>query len=191
MLASDLTVVIMAGGRSSRMGVDKSFVPFLGQPLINHVLERTAALGAETIIITNRPEDYAHLGLPLYSDIYRDKGPLGGFHAALTYARHPYVLIVACDMPWLQRPLLEHQIGLRQTADIIVPRWNKFPEPMHAVYSQNCLPHITRNLETDLLKLVAFYGRVTTRYIEPEEIAQFDPDGRSFRNVNTPEDLVE
>ena len=180
----------MAGGRSSRMGVDKSFAPLLGQPLISHVLARVAGLGDETILITNKPNDYAHLGLPMYEDIYRDKGPLGGFHAALTYARQPHVLIVACDMPWLQRPLLEHQISLRHTADIIVPRWEKFPEPMHAIYSRACLPHIAHNLEIELLKLVAFYGRVATRYLDREEIAQFDPEGQSFRNINTPEDLV-
>jgi molybdopterin-guanine dinucleotide biosynthesis protein A len=180
----------MAGGRSSRMGVDKSFVPLLGKPLINHVLARVAGLGDETILITNKPDDYAHLGLPMYADIYRDMGPLGGFHAALTYTRHPYVLIVACDMPWLQRPLLERQISLRHTADIIVPRWSKFPEPMHAIYSQTCLPHITHNLETGLLKLVAFYGRVSVHYLDQEEIALFDPEGKSFRNINTPEDLV-
>jgi molybdenum cofactor guanylyltransferase len=189
-MSSDLTVAIMAGGRSSRMGVDKSFVPYLGRPLINHVLERTANLGRDTIVITNRPDDYAHLGLPMFEDVYRDMGPLGGFHAALTYAATPYALIVACDMPWLQRALLEHQIGLRHTADIVVPRWNKFPEPMHAIYSQACLPHITTNLEAGLLKLVAFYGRVTVRYLDQEEICRFDPQGKSFRNINTPEDLA-
>jgi molybdopterin-guanine dinucleotide biosynthesis protein A len=172
------------------MGVDKSFVPYRGRPLIAHVLAAVNGLGAETILIANQPDDYAHLGLPLYEDVYRDKGPLGGFHAALSYARNPYVLIVACDMPWLQRPLLEYQIGLRHTADIIVPRWDKFPEPMHAVYSQNCLPHILHNLEADMLKLVAFYGRVVARYLDKEEIAPFDPTGQSFRNINSPEDLV-
>jgi molybdenum cofactor guanylyltransferase len=187
---SDVTVVIMAGGKSSRMGVDKSFVPLLGKPMIEHVLARVDGLGDELILITNKPDDYAYLQLPMFGDIYPDRGPLGGLHAALYHARRPYILVVACDMPWLKRPLLSHMIGLRQTADIIVPRWDKFPEPLHAVYSKACLTPIEDNLRAGRLKIVAFYGRLQVRYLERETIARFDPEGKSFSNVNTLEDLA-
>ena len=140
-----LTVAIQAGGKSTRMGRDKSFVPFEGQPMIEVVRDRVAALGDELILITNNPEPYAYLNLPAYGDIYPDCGPLGGIHSALANAASPYVLMVACDMPWLNRDLLEYLISLRKTADIIVPRLDKFPEPLHAIYSKVCLDPIETN----------------------------------------------
>jgi molybdopterin-guanine dinucleotide biosynthesis protein A len=157
--------------------------------MVEHVLDSVAGLGREQIIITNKPEDYAYLNLPMYGDIYLDKGPLGGFHSALSHATTPYILVVACDMPWLNRSLLEYMISIRETADIIVPRWEKYPEPLHAIYSQHCLEPITANLEADILKLTAFFGKVSLNFLDQKTIVQFDPTGQSFNNVNTPEDL--
>ncbi|MCI0396581.1 MAG: molybdenum cofactor guanylyltransferase [Chloroflexi bacterium] len=191
MSAAGITVAIMAGGKSSRMGTDKSFVPLLGKPLIEHVMERVYRLGEETILITNKPGDYAHLGLPMFGDIYPDRGPLGGFHTALSHARFPHVLVVACDMPWLNRPLLEYMISLRETADIVVPQWDKYPEPLHAVYGRACLEPIEENLRAGLLKLTAFFGKVRVHFLDRPTIARFDPAGRSFANLNTPEELAQ
>jgi molybdenum cofactor guanylyltransferase len=187
--ATDLTVAIMAGGQSSRMGQDKSFVPFQGRPLIEVVRERVAGLGAELVVITNKPDEYAHLGLPMYSDVYPNVGPLGGIYTAVYHARHPYTLVVACDMPWLNRDLLDYMIGLRHQADIIVPRWDKFPEPLHAIYSKACLPPILAQLQSGQLKVVRFYGQVQLHFVDRPAIEQFDKDGRSFANLNTPEEL--
>ncbi len=186
-----LTIAIQAGGKSSRMGTDKSFVPFLGRPMIEVVRAAVEGLGDELILITNNPEPYAYLGLPMVADLYPDTGPLGGIYTALHYASHPHTLMVACDMPWLNRPLLEYIAGLREEADIVVPRWEKFPEPLHAVYSKACLEPIREKLDAQMYKITAFYGRVRLRFVGREEIERFDPDGRSFINVNTPDDLAE
>lgn len=186
-----LTVAIQAGGKSSRMGRDKSFVPFQGRPMIEVVRDHVAGLGDELILITNNPEPYAYLDLPIYGDIYRDHGPLGGIHSALLHARSPHVLMVACDMPWLNRDLLAYLITLRHTADIIVPRWGKFPEPLHALYSKGCLAPVEKHLEAEDLKIVRFYNDVTVRYVDREEIARFDAQGRSFTNINRPQDLAD
>ncbi|CUS06141.1 putative molybdenum cofactor guanylyltransferase [Candidatus Promineifilum breve] len=188
-MEQNLTVAIQAGGKSSRMGTDKSFVLYNGRPLIEVVREAVAGLGDELILITNKPDAYAHLGLPMFADLYPDTGPLGGIYTALHHAAHPHVLTVACDMPWLNRPLLAYMAGLRQTADVIVPRWDKFPEPLHAIYSQGCLEPIREKLDAQVFKITAFYGRVSIRFVERAEIEQYDPDGRSFVNVNTPDEL--
>jgi molybdopterin-guanine dinucleotide biosynthesis protein A len=180
----------MAGGKSSRMGTDKAFVPLLGMPMIEHVLKRVDGLGRETTIITNRPGDYAYLGLPTFEDIYVDHGPLGGIHSAVKNAGFPHTLIVACDMPWLNRPLLEHMIEIRNSADIIVPRWDKYPEPLHAIYSQVCSGPIEVNLRAKRLKIVSFFGSVNVDYLDRDVIKRYDPEGRSFVNVNTPDDLA-
>ena len=186
-----LTIAIQAGGKSSRMGTDKSFVPFRGRPLIATVIDAVAGLGDELILITNKPDDYAHLGLPMFGDLYPETGPLGGIYTAVHHATHPHVLTVACDMPWLNRPLLEYIVSLRETADVVVPRWDKFPEPLHAVYSKACLEPIKEKLDAQMYKITVFYGRVSLRFVSREEIEQFDPEGRSFVNVNTPEELAE
>ncbi|MFZ1400056.1 MAG: molybdenum cofactor guanylyltransferase, partial [Candidatus Promineifilaceae bacterium] len=107
-MANNLTVAIMAGGQSSRMGTDKSFVLFEGRPMIEVVIDAVAGLGDEMLLITNKPADYAHLKLPMVSDVYPDHGSLGGIFTAVHAATHPHTLVVACDMPWLNRPLLEH-----------------------------------------------------------------------------------
>lgn len=190
-MASDLTVAIMAGGQSSRMGTDKSFVLFEGRPMIETVLATVAGLGAETLLITNKPAEYEHLNLPMVGDVYPDHGPLGGIYTAVHAAAHPHVLVVACDMPWLNRSLLEYMIGLRQTADIIVPRWEKYPEPLHAIYSQACLAPIKAKLKEKRLKITGFFGQVSVRFVEQQEIEAFDKDGRSFANINSPDDLEE
>jgi molybdenum cofactor guanylyltransferase len=186
-----LTVAIQAGGKSSRMGTDKAFVPFQGRPMIEVVLERVAGLGDELILITNKPDEYAHLGLPMHGDIYPDSGPLGGIYTAVYHATHPHTLVVACDMPWLNRPLLEYMVALRETANIVVPRWEKFPEPLHAIYNKACLDPMEEKLRAQQFKITGFYGWVSVRFVERGEIERFDPGGRSFANVNTPEELAE
>jgi molybdenum cofactor guanylyltransferase len=186
----DITTVIMAGGKSSRMGTDKSFVPLLGKPMIEHVLERVAGLADRTLLVTNRPEEYAYLALPMASDIYQDCGPLGGLQTALYHAQSSHILVVACDMPWLNRDLLAFMIDQRRLADITIPRWDKHPEPLHAVYSQACLAPIEANLQASRLQLIAFFDEVSVNYLDRATIARFDPAGRSFANVNTPDDLA-
>ncbi|MBE7528671.1 MAG: molybdenum cofactor guanylyltransferase [Chloroflexi bacterium] len=188
---SKITVAIQAGGKSSRMGVDKSFVLFNGRPLIEIVRDAVAGLGEELILITNKPEAYAHLGLPMFGDVYPDHGPLGGIYTAVHHAQHPHTLIVACDMPWLNRDLLAYMLTLRHTADVIVPRWQKYPEPLHAIYSKNCLDPIAEKLQAQQLKITSFYGRVAVRFVEREEIERFDWHGRSFANINTPQELTQ
>ena len=184
-----LTIAINAGGKSSRMGTDKSFVPFNGKPMIEGIIERLEGLGNEMILISNNKNDYAHLGLPIFGDIYKDHGPLAGIHTAVSNAQHQYILMVACDMPWLNRDLLSYMISQKETADIIVPRWQKFPEPMHAIYSKACLPAIEQDLDAKLLKIIRFYRHVSVNYLGRDVIERFDRNGRSFANINTPEDL--
>lgn len=186
----EITVAVMAGGKSSRMGRDKSFVEFGGRPLIETVLSRVAGLGAETILISNKPADYAHLGLPIFSDVYPECGPLGGIYTAVFHASHPHTLVVACDMPWLNRGLLDYMRNLRHEADVIVPRWTKFPEPLHAIYSKACLSPIEANLQAGQLKITSFFGRVAVRFVERGEMEEkVGENGRSFANLNTLEEL--
>lgn len=187
-----LTVAIMAGGRSSRMGTDKSFVYLQGKPIIEHLLEKVVELGQDTtILITNRPTDYAHLNLPMYQDVLPDKGSLGGIYTALHVSSTPYTLVLACDMPFVNPVLLKHMIILAQdeSFDVIVPRVEGYPEGLHAIYSQACSQPIRQRLDAGQFKVISFYDDVRVRPIDEPEYHAFDPEGLSFLNVNTPEEL--
>lgn len=185
-----ITVAILAGGHSSRMGTDKSFVPLLGKTMIEHVLERVSAVSSQIILITNKPDDYASLGPPMFTDIVPEKGSLGGLYSAVTCSTTPYTLCVACDMQFLNPALLNHLIALREGYDVIVPRINGFPEALHALYSKNCLEPMRERIEQNRLKAIGFYGNVRVRFVEESEVRPIDPDLRSFINVNTPEHLA-
>jgi molybdopterin-guanine dinucleotide biosynthesis protein A len=191
----NFSVAVVAGGKSSRMGRDKAFVPLQGKPLIEHVLERTRPLPAAHIfLIANRPADYAYLGLPVYPDVLPEKGALGGIYSALTHSPTDYCLVVACDMPFLNTALLQRLISLcdespQEMPDAIVPVFGDRPQGLHAVYRRTCLEPILEDLKRDRLKVIGFYERVKVRYLYPEEYRDLDPQGRSFRNINTPDEL--
>ncbi len=186
------TIAIIAGGKSSRMGTDKSFVPLLGKPMIEHVLASVSDLGQhETILITNRPDEYAHLHLPMFADVIPDQGSLGGIYTALYHSQNPDVLTLACDMPFLNPDLLRYMVALRaeDAYDVIVPRVDDHPQGLHALYSKTCLPFIRAKIDANRLKVISFYDDVRVRYLEPPEWSRFDPRGLSFHNINTPEEL--
>jgi molybdopterin-guanine dinucleotide biosynthesis protein A len=191
---SNLTVAIMAGGASSRMGTDKAFVPLLGKPMIEHILDRTANLGQDTtLLITNSPHDFAYLKLPIYTDHIPGKGPLGGIYTALHHSPTNDVLAVACDMPFLNPALLRYMIGLRSedgsSFDVIVPRVNGYPQGLHAIYRTTCLQPIRETIDSGKLKLIGFYENVRVRYLDEVEYEPYTPGKRSFYNINTPEEL--
>jgi molybdopterin-guanine dinucleotide biosynthesis protein A len=182
-------VAILAGGQSKRMGQDKAFLEVGGRLVIERVKAQVESLTDDLFISANSPEKYAYLGLPVIPDIYPDKAALGGLYSVVYAARHNHVLVVACDMPFLNVALLHHLIDLAPTADAIVPLINPpQPETLHAIYSKNCLPAIEQRLLANQLRMIGFYDDVSVRYVEADEIARFDPEFHSFLNMNTPQD---
>lgn len=187
-----ISVVIQAGGQSSRMGVDKGLVPLAGRPMIEHVLARVAGLGAETLITTNNQDEYEYLGLPMASDEEPGAGALPGLRTALRAAQGETVLVVACDMPFVNRLLLEHLLSLSREADVVVPRWKDRYQTLQTVYARKkCLKAVDEALAQGERRMISFYPQVLVRHVPPEEVEEYDPTGRSFFNVNTPEELAE
>jgi len=189
---NNISLAIIAGGQSRRMGRDKAFVELGGKALIEHVIEGSADLGqAETILITNKPAQYARLGLPMYGDTLPDKGSLGGIYTALVQAGSPDVLVLACDMPFVNSSLLRYMIEqLDDDTDIVVPRVDGYPQGLHAIYKTTCIAPIAEQLAADRLKIIRFYDQMRVRYLDETDYAPFDPQGRSFANINRPEELA-
>lgn len=188
-----LTVVIQAGGESQRMGENKALLSFLGIPLIQRVVERVRPLAAELMITTNQPEQFEFLKLPMVADKYSGRGALVGLHTALTAASHPYVAVVACDMPFVSTDLLTYQLDclIKEDVDLVIPLTDQGHEPFHAVYRRaTCLPAVTNALDTGLKRMISWYPQVKVRELDMDELQRFNPTGRVFLNVNTPEEFL-
>lgn len=189
-----LSIIIQAGGKSSRMGQDKALMPFLGQPLIRRVIERLSPIASEVLVTTNHPEAYEFLGVPCYPDIIPDRGALGGLFTALSVAKMPLVAVVGCDMPFASPSLLlaASQLLLDSDADIAIPQSDAGLEPLHAVYrARTCLPAIRTSLDLGVWKAITFHKDVDVQVIPPSEVYLHDPDRLTFKNVNTPEEFAQ
>ena len=189
-----LSIVIQAGGQSSRMGENKALKHFLGRPLIQRVIERLTPIADEILVTTNQPADFTFLNLPLFSDIKPGRGPLGGLYTAVASATSPIVAVAACDMPFASARLLETATRLlvQEEADVVIPKTAEGYEPFHAVYRRDtCVPAIQSAIEAGQWKVISWFPAVKVRELTPAEAATSDPSGRAFWNVNTPEEFAE
>ena len=184
-----ISCIVLAGGESKRLGTDKGFLQIGDRFLIEDITEKMARIGDEVIIVTNSPHRYSYLNTRLVGDIYPGKGALGGIYSGLRAARHDYSLAVACDMPFLDLSLLRYMILLSPGQDVVIPRVGGLTEPLHAIYSKECLQPMERLLLAGGRRIIDFFPEVRVRYIEEQEIKLFDPQCLSFFNINTPADL--
>lgn len=188
-----VSAIVLAGGLSRRLGRDKAIEPLAGEPLICRVLSRVTQVTAETVVVVN---DAARASeLPLDEDVvavvdrYPGAGSLGGIFTGLEAARADWALVVACDMPFLNVPLLRRILSLREGCDAVVPVVEGRPEPTHAAYSRTCLPHIERRLQANDLKISRFFENVDVGFLPQQAVEEYDPGHLSFFNVNTEQDL--
>jgi molybdenum cofactor guanylyltransferase len=184
-----VTGVILAGGKSSRMGQNKALLSLGGMRLIERVVGVLRQVFSELLLVTNTAESYADLGLPMVADVFPDKGSLGGIYSAIHAASTPFSFVVACDMPFLQAPVIRYLLAQIADCDVVIPDVHGELQPLHAVYSKACLPAILRRLEANRLKIVGFLPEVRVRTVQEDELQPLDPDGLAFQNLNTPEEF--
>ena len=184
-----VTGVILAGGRSARMGADKAFLAVGREVMIERVAGEIKKICAEVLVAGGSFETGLRLGLKVIPDRIAGCGPIGGIHAALHAARYELTLVVACDMPFITRKLAVILIDRAEGYDVAVPRHGDYLEPLFAVYRKTCLPAIEESLKASRCKVTDFYPRVRVNYLAEEEWrAAVDLD-KVFFNVNTPHDL--
>jgi molybdopterin-guanine dinucleotide biosynthesis protein A len=185
----EVSAVILSGGESSRMGMNKAFIELNGKRIIDRNIDLLSTILPEVIIVTNTPLDYAYLNAQIATDIFPQKGSLGGIYTGLFYSSHPHSLVVACDMPFLNKEVIEYLIEKIDNNDVVIPHLSDGFHPLHAIYSRRCLPFIERLIERDDLRIIHFFKRVRVREITEKELSQVDPELISFLNINTPEDF--
>lgn len=186
----EITGVILAGGQSSRMGQNKALMSLGEQRLIDRVVDVLGQVFAERLLVTNTPELYADLGVPMVGDVWPGKGSLGGIYSALSQATTPYCLVVACDMPFLNSALLHYLSVQIADYDVVIPDVLGELQTLHAIYSKACLAAIASRLEANRLRIVGFFPDVRVRTVTEEEVQAFDPELLAFHNLNTPEEFA-
>ena len=180
--------IVLAGGESRRMGADKAFLKIAGLPMIEHVFRAIGTVVSHIIVVTNSPDVYAHYNVEVTPDAVNQSGSLIGIYSGLLKSRDEYNFVVACDMPFLSRDLLSFMAGLAGSADVILPKVEGFVEPLHAIYRRSLLPVIEEHLKREQRQIKRIFEGLRVRYVTEGEVDRFDPERRSFVNLNRPDE---
>jgi len=180
----DIAIVILAGGKSSRMGQDKGLIPVNGKPMVQHLINATKPLKLKTIIIANN-SNYDAFGIPVYKDIYQDSGPLGGIHSGLINSQTSRVIVLSCDTPFVSTEFIEYLIKIANTHDIIIPKHGSKTHPLIGIYSENILNVLNESINNNKLKVMELIKK--TSHSIHTVTSEF-PEG-IFENINTKKDL--
>jgi len=183
-----VTAIILAGGKSQRMGTNKAFLRYGDKTFIEHQVLTLSKIFGEIILSANDASTYAGLKLPIVSDVMTGKGPLGGICAGLKRATSHHAFVIACDMPFVNEGLILYLKSQINDYDVVVPQTSRGLEPMHAFYSRNCIQPMYRCLEEGRLRIVDFFSEVKVKVISENDFAGLDAALQSLVNLNTPEE---
>jgi len=188
-----ISCIVLAGGKGLRLGRNKALETVGNKDLLQRVVCQLRSFSGDIIVVTDKEQSLPQLincsKLKVVIDTYPGKGPLGGICTGLVASDSFHNLVVACDMPFLNRALLHYMIQISPDFDLVVPRLDNMTEPLHAVYSKGCLAFIEQLLKQGTLSVRELFNLVRVRYVEAEEINRFDPKHLSFFNINTEADL--
>lgn len=184
----EMTASVLAGGLSRRMGTNKALIPMDGETIIARAVRVLKVAFNEVNIIANDPLLYEGLDVRVYSDIIREAGSLGGVYTALFHAKHDYVFVTACDMPFLDMAVVRKVASAIDAYDAAVPFIGGRLHPLHAAYSKRCLKTIEAMIKEGNLRITELFGRIKTYRLTQEHFQGMDAE-RSVENVNTKEEL--
>ncbi|MBM3416869.1 MAG: molybdenum cofactor guanylyltransferase [Bacteroidetes bacterium] len=182
----DITAIILAGGKSSRMGEDKGLVFFKNKRLVEYVTEEVNKVSTYIIIISANPA-YKEFGFPCIEDELKGKGPLGGIYTGLKHSPTQKNLLLGCDMPFLSEKLLQELINNCGEEEVLLTEHNSLAEPLCSVYDKNCLSHIKQCIEKNQLKITDALAGLKTRNISFDDAPWFR--GNEFANINSIDEL--
>lgn len=194
-----LSVAILAGGKSRRMGQDKAQLRIGNRTLLAIVAERVRPVASELFVVATNGSRFSALGFRVVEDLIDDAGSLGGIYSALNAATYDYCLVVGCDMPFLNADVLKFMAAEPRDYDVLVPVHVRIKsqqghdviyETLHAIYARSIMPVIEQRIRTGNLKIADLMGELTVREIDESTLRRYDPELRSFYNANTPEDFA-
>ena len=180
-----MTAVILAGGKSSRMGSNKAFLKLKGKTFIELQIDLLRKMFGEIFISANIPSEFEYLNLQIFKDIHPGKGPLGGIYTSLINSSSFHTFMLACDMPFVGSELIKYLKDLTKEYDVVIPKSERGLEPLHAFYSKNCIDPIKRELEEDNLRIISFFPHVNVKIVELDSLVTSDSFNNSIKNLNT------
>ncbi len=183
------TAIILAGGKSSRMGFDKQFLKLRDKYVIEIIAEKLEKVFSEIIIVTGRPEEYAKYGFKLVEDEVRNFGPLAGIHVGLKNSGSIYNYVVACDMPFINLKYIRYMMQLIEESDDrvdgVITKLGDWIEPFNAFYSQNLISRIEENMKNGKRQINLMLQDANVLYVSEAKAREFSPDWEMFTNINT------
>lgn len=186
------TAIILAGGKSTRLGFDKQFLIYNSEYLMDYLLKLLEPIFQETVIVSNTPEIHQSRACRVVSDIMPEAGPLAGLHAGLTAASFELCYLTACDMPGIRESYIRYMLEcqrIHQGTEAVVTRVKDMLEPMNALYARSLVSRIDPLLKAGKRKMTALLDVADTHYV-PEQIAvRYSPDWLMFDNINTAQDM--
>ncbi len=198
-MTEPIGVVVVAGGKSVRLGQDKRRLQLWGADgptLLEHTLEIVRRYSDDVVVVLNDPANWKGLDATIVADALPDSGVLGGIYTGLSAVANEYVLVVAGDMPFLNAGLIDWMVAQPRTYDVLVPRVgdgkarNRLGvESLHAIYRTSCREPIRQQIEQGNPQVIGFFPQVNVQFVAPDVVSSFDPQGIAFMNVNTPEDI--
>jgi len=190
-METEVTGILLAGGKSRRMGEDKRHLLVGEQTLLERGLAVLHSIFQEVLVVIAQDSPPLGIDVRVVRDLVPDCGSLGGLYTGLIQATSPCIFVVACDMPFLNQGVIAQFTSRRGTADIVMARLADRLHPMHALYSKRCLPVLEQMIQARKLKIQELVSQPSLRvqYVTETDLSSIDPSGRSFYNVNTLEDL--
>lgn len=188
---SDITGVILAGGQSSRFGSNKALALLHGKSLIQHVTDTVTSIFNDCLLVTNTPEEYDFLNIPMIRDRYQDMGPLAGIHAALRHTGKSWIFVVGCDMPLVMPDLVTFLCSCctHEDCEAVIPWLEKGAEPLCGLYHKSALARIEQYLQSGKAQVKEILENLAVRKIKEQELLQVIDDLQVFYNVNREHDL--
>ncbi len=186
----DTTGIILAGGLSRRLDYEnKALLKIGGKSIIERIIKALSEVTADILLITNSPDEFKHLEVPMFGDIIPGSGSLGGIYTGLEVSKTHYNLIVACDMPFIRPSLLKLLMQQSKDYDVVIPVTPDGQHPTCAIYSKDCIKPIEAQIRSGNLKISDFFPNVRIRKID-FNILHDRYDQIMFFNVNTKEDYL-
>jgi molybdopterin-guanine dinucleotide biosynthesis protein A len=182
-----MIAVLLAGGQNTRFPTLKGFIKNDGTSIIARTLSLLETVSERAVISTNAPELYFRFGVPMVGDIIKNSGPMGGIVSVFTATGADEVFVAACDMPFIHKPIIKYIIDGR-SGEATVPVVGEKPEPLLAVYTRAAADAMFREMESGQRSLRRMLPKLKVTYLDMENVQTLDPEGKSFININTPED---
>jgi molybdopterin-guanine dinucleotide biosynthesis protein A len=192
-MPDSVSAILLAGGKSSRLGTDKAKVKLNGESVMIGAIAEKLLEVSDDIVVSSNGRRYDDITVPVrwIEDVKPGAGSLMGLYSGLLAVKHDYAIAVACDMPFINIELLKYMMSLPRDYDALLPRIGDKTEQLHSIYSKSCLPEMERFLESGRLKITAFLDEIDVKFVPEDIINKYDPQHLAFFNVNTAEQLKE